>query len=131
MSEQNVELVRRMYEAFHAGDFGGALAFFDPAVTFDASVRVDGDISHGREELAAMVTEWVGDWEQWHETIEEIRDLGRQVCVVSTQRGRGKGSGIEVEDRYVVLYAIEGDKIKSMTLYQTAGEAVEAAGLRE
>jgi ketosteroid isomerase-like protein len=65
------------------------------------------------------------------ETIEEIRDLGSRVCVVTTQRGRGKGSGIEVEDRYVVLYEMEGDKIGSMTLYATTAEAVEAAGLRE
>ena len=78
-----------------------------------------------------MVTQWVGAWEQWRETIEEMRELGSQVWVVTTQRGRGKGSGVEVEHRYVVLYEIEGDKISSLTLYATAAEALEAAGLRE
>jgi ketosteroid isomerase-like protein len=131
MSREKVEMVRRMYEAFHAGDFEGALAYFDPEVTFDASVRVDGGIGHGREQLNAMVAQWVGAWEQWRETIEEMRDLGSQVCVVTTQGGRGEGSGIEVEDRYVVLYEIEGDKISSMTLYTTTAEALEDAGLRE
>jgi ketosteroid isomerase-like protein len=131
MSQENVEIVRRMYESFHAGDAEGALSYFDPEVMFDASVRVDSGIGHGREELAAMVAQWVGGWEQWRETIEQMHDFGSQVCVVTTQRGRGKGSGIEVEDRYVVLYEIEGDKISSMTLYTTPEEALEAAGLRK
>jgi ketosteroid isomerase-like protein len=131
MSEENVEIVRRMYEAFHTGDVESALAYFDPEVRFDASVRVDGGTGHGREELNAMVAQWVGAWEGWRETIEEIRDLGSQVCVVTTQHGRGRGSGVEVEDRYVVLYEIEGDTISSLTLYATAVEALEAAGLRD
>lgn len=124
-------MVRRMYEAFHASDFDGALAYFDPAVVFDASVRVDGGIGHGREELFAMVAQWVGSWEEWREEIDEMRDLGSKVCVVTTQRGRGKGSGIELQDRYVVLYEIGGDKISSMTLYKTTAEALEAAGAPE
>jgi ketosteroid isomerase-like protein len=78
-----------------------------------------------------MVAQWVGSWEHWRETIEETHDLGSQVCVVSIQRGRGKGSGVEVEDRWAVLYGIEGDRINSMTLYTTAAEAHEAARLRE
>jgi ketosteroid isomerase-like protein len=30
MSEENVEVVRRMYNAFHGGDIDGALSHFDP-----------------------------------------------------------------------------------------------------
>ena len=36
-----------------------------------------------------------------------------------------------MEDRYVVLYELEGDKISGMTPYATTAEALEAAGLRE
>jgi ketosteroid isomerase-like protein len=131
MSQENVEIVKAMYEAFYAGDFDGALAYFDPAVMIDASVRVDGGIGHGREELYAMVAQWVGGWEEFRDETEEIRDLGSQVCVVSTQRGRGKGSGIELEDRWTVLYEIKADKISSMRLFTTTAEALEAAGRRE
>jgi len=60
MSQENVEIVRRMYEAFHRGDFDGALACFDPAVEVDAGVRVDEGIGHGRDAVATMVARWVG-----------------------------------------------------------------------
>jgi len=44
------------------------------------------------------MSRYLGTWEDWREEIEEIRDLGTQVYVASTQRGRGKGSGIAVEN---------------------------------
>ena len=73
----------------------------------------------------------LGAWDEWREEIEEIRDLGSQVLVVSKQRGRAKGSGIEVETRYAVLYGIHGDKITRMAIYSETAEALEAAGLAE
>jgi ketosteroid isomerase-like protein len=129
MSQENVEVVKRMYQAFHGGDAEGALAHFDPDVLVDASRRVDGGIGHGREELNAIISRWLGAWEEWREEIEEIRDLGNQVLVVATQHGRGKGSGVEVENRYALLYGVEGDSISAMTVYPTPAEALEAAGL--
>ena len=131
MSEENVEVVRRMYEAFHAGDFEGALASFDPEVIFDASMRVDGGIGRGREGLAAMVAQWVGGWDEWREEIEGMRDLGSQVLVVSRQHGRAKGRGIEVEAHYAVLYDVDGVSITRMAIYSEPADALAAAGLRE
>jgi ketosteroid isomerase-like protein len=131
MSQENVEMVRRMYEAFHRGDFDGALAHFDPEVEVDASVRVDEGIGHGRDAVATMVARWVGAWDEWREEIEEMRDLDSHVVVVSTQRGRAKGSGIEVETRYAVVYEIRGGKITRMVLHSRPEEALEAARLEE
>jgi ketosteroid isomerase-like protein len=131
MSERNVELVRRMYEAFYGGDVEGALAHFDRDVIVDASVRVDEGIGHGRDAVRAMVARWVGAWEEWHEDIEEMRDLGNQVLVVSKQHGRAKGSALEVEARYAVLYEIAGERIIRMTLYAEPAMALEAARGRE
>lgn len=131
MSEQNVELVRRMYKAFHAGDAEGALACFDDEVVVDASRRVDAGIGHGRDELSDIIAKWVGTFDDWREEIAEIRDLGSQVYVLATQFGRGKGSGVEVELTYAVLYEVKGDRITQMTIYMDPAEALEAAGVAE
>jgi ketosteroid isomerase-like protein len=131
MSQENVEIVRRMYEAFHAADTVSALACFDPDVVVDFSRRPDGRVGHGREYLNQIITSWLGAWEEWHEEIDEIRDLGNQVYVLATQRGRGKGSGVEVEQSYAVLCEVDGNSITNMTYYPKAAEALEAAGLRE
>jgi ketosteroid isomerase-like protein len=131
MSEENVEIIRRMYEAFYRGDFDDALAFFNPEVEVDASMRVDEGVGHGRDAVYAMVARWVGAWDEWREEIEEMRDLGGQVLVASKQHGRAKGSGIEVEAHYAVLYEMSGDKIAPLTIYSEVAEALEAAGLSE
>ncbi len=78
-----------------------------------------------------MVARWVAAWDEWREEIDEIRDLGSQVLLASTQPGRAKGGGIEVESRCAVLYEIRGDKITRMSLYSEVAEALEAAGLSE
>ena len=78
MSQENVEVVRRMYEAFHGGDAAGALACFDPEVVIDLSRRLEGGIGHGRDELNKMINQWVGTFDDWREEIEEIRDRGAQ-----------------------------------------------------
>ncbi len=131
MSEENVEIVRRMYDAYYGGDADGALSYFAPDVVADFSRRLDGRIGHGHEELQKLLIEWLGTFEDYREEIEEMRDLGSAVLVIATQRGRGKGSGVEVENRYALLYEIQGDKITRFAGYFTVEEALEAAGLSE
>ena len=61
MSEENVEVVRGMYDAFHSGDADGALAHFDQDVVVDASkARPDGGRGQGREQLNVIVAAWMG-----------------------------------------------------------------------
>jgi ketosteroid isomerase-like protein len=131
MSRENVEIVRRMYETYHAGDAAASLACFDPDVVVDFSRRADGRVGQGREYLSQAVASWMGAWEEWQEEIEDIRDLGSQVYVAATQRGRGKGSGVEVEQSYAFLCEVGGGTITKVTYYPQAAEALEAAGLWE
>ena len=126
MSEANVEVVRRMYDAFYGGDAETALSHFDPEVVVDAPGRVDVDTGRGREAVAAIIGSWVAAFDDWSDEIEEMRDLGDRVQVIAVQRGRGKGTGIEVETRYAVVYEVAGDLITRMTLSDDRDESLEA-----
>ncbi len=127
MAEQSIDIVRRMYDAFHRGDAAAATDCFHPDVVVDASRRIDGGIGQGRDELNRIVGAWLGAFEEWSEELEQMRDLGDKVLVVSTQRGRGKGSGTEVEARYALLYEVRDGAITKMTMYTDLDEAHEAA----
>jgi ketosteroid isomerase-like protein len=131
MSRENVEVVQSLYEAFSRGDADAALSYFDPEVVMDASHRVDGRIGHGRQEMVAILGEWLGTWDEWHEEVEETRDLGDRVLVISTQSGIGKGSGIEWENRFAMLYEMQNGKITRWTIYDDVREALETVGLTE
>jgi ketosteroid isomerase-like protein len=124
---QSVEVVRRMYAAREDGDGEGVLACFHSGVVLDPRPRMDSGIVVGREELVRVIGEWTGEFDDWREEIHEIRDLGSQVYVVATQRGRGKGSGIDVETLYALLYEVSGDQITRITLFRDPAEALAAA----
>ena len=132
MSQESLELVRRMYDAFHARDFDRALSYFSGDVLVDGSkARPDLSIGKGRKYVDAMVSSWVGAWEEWSEEIEEMRALGSQVLVLSVHRGQGKGSGVQLEAPHFVLYDVRGGEITSMRMYRKLSDALEAAGLSE
>ena len=131
MPEENVEVVRRMYQASHGGNAEDALAFYDPNVVVDASVRMDGGIGRGRDELAQIVSGWTDAFDAWSDDIEEMRDLGDTVLVVSTQRGIAKRSGVEVHARYALLYEVRRETITRLTMFADVAEALKAAGLSE
>ena len=131
MSQENVAVVRRMYDAFHSGDPEGAINHFAPDATVDPPDHPDAQAGKGREALVRIIGSWVAAFDEWSEEIEEIRDLGDHVLVAATQRGRGKGTGIETELRYALLYEVEDGKISSMTFYSDVPNALEAVGRRE
>ncbi len=132
MSQENVEIVRRMLESFHAGDAQAALAFFSSDVVTDTSRsgRPDARNGRGREALAEIIGEWMAAWETWDEVVHEVRDLDDdRVMVDATQRGRGKGSGVEISTHYATIYELRRGEIASMSLFLNPAAALEAAGL--
>ena len=131
MSQENVEVIERMLASFHTGNTEEALASFSVAVVLDASRRPGGEVVHGRSGVSRMIGDWLAAWTEWSEKIHEIRDLGDRVLVFATQRGRGKGSGVEVVADYMTLYDLRDGEIIAMTLFVDTDEALEAAGLSE
>ena len=131
MPEENVELVKRMMALFHAGDAEGALACFSEDVLIEAPARPDVTGGRGREALGRLVGGWVDSWEDWSEEINEVRELGDHVMVISTQRGRAKSTGIEIAMQYPVLYEVRNGELSRVGLYGSPDEALEAAGLSE
>ena len=129
MSQENVDIVRRMLACFHQGDAAGALACFSRDVVVDASRRPDGRTGVGRSDLAAIIGQWLGAFEAWSEEIHQIHDLDDRVIVVATQRGRGKRSGVEVATEYATIYRVRGGEIAALTLYPDPAEGLRAAGL--
>ena len=75
MSEENVEIVRRMFEAYVAGDVDRALAHFHPDVAADFSVRGHTGPTEGREAMSETVAKWVRTWDDYSERIDDMRGL--------------------------------------------------------
>jgi ketosteroid isomerase-like protein len=132
MSQENVEIVRRMNEAWNGRDHGAWLAAYSPEAEIDWS-RSRGPLKgvyRGYDELEAF-------WDAFWSTFEDVQveyhgftEVGREVVVPNTAHIRGR-QGIEVVARSTFVYTVENGQITRNRMFQERAEALEAAGLPE
>ena len=131
MSQENVEIVRRIYEAQRSGDFAAAFALIDPEVECHVAFRPDKRLFHGHDGVAEATRTWIGAWEGFQSLIEEMIDAGDHVICVEQQSGRGKGSGVPLEQQIFAVFKVRDGKAVRMAWFFERSEALEAAGLSE
>jgi ketosteroid isomerase-like protein len=136
MLRENVEIVRRVYDAAARRDAATVLDIYDPEVELDLSrLQVVGfmgqDVYRGHEGLRSFFREWHEAWENIEYDYDELIDAGEEVISVVTRRGRGRASGAEVELAVALVWALREGKVVRVAWFRTRAEAIEAAGLRE
>jgi uncharacterized protein len=129
MSRENVEIVRQATEAYRRGALAEALAYMDPAVEWDMShVPVpDPGVYRGFDELAKFDAAWAEIWDTVDIEALEYIEVGDRVISVVRQQGRGKLSGVAVEQTFAQLWTLRDGKIVRVDLYPDLEEAKAAA----
>ena len=134
MSQENIDIHRRLQERIDAGDTEGQLNLIHPDIEL---VGDDFETFQGREgwrELAARDHELV---EEWRFEVEEHIDAGEYLVVVGRLRGTARSSGVRLEDLdaieppAVYLWRFRDGLAIEFRACRTKAEALEAAGLRE
>jgi ketosteroid isomerase-like protein len=134
MSQENVELVRRYYEAFAQGGFDRLMEYWSDDLDHRAAkdgVDDPGPI-RGKNAMRKHIGDWIDTFDEfWFEAVELI-DAGEDT-VVAVERfgGRAKLSGVETDQLGAVVFTIREGKIARCREYATRAEALEAIGLRE
>ncbi len=128
-AEQNVELARRAIDAFQAGDVESFLALMDPDVeVFSDPELPNSGTFRGHEGYMRWTMEWLDAWDDFRIEAQEFEPVGdRHVLIAVLQRGRGKGSGVEVEMRAWYMAEFRDGAAVRMHLYSTREQAFEAA----
>ena len=86
---------------------------------------------YGPEAVREFFRTWAGTFDDWGFDAEEVIDAGSSIFVCLHQWGRGKGSGIPVENRFFTVWTFERDKVIRFQGFTSRAEALKAAGLRE
>jgi ketosteroid isomerase-like protein len=130
MSQENVEIVRRAFafEVYGVGDRADAEGIFDPYVVMNPT---EEGPSYGLDAIRDNFEHWKGAWEDLEVTVEELIDAGDRVFLTAHHRGRGRGSGVQVDTRLYSVYTLRDGKVVRADEYAERAEALEAAGLRE
>jgi ketosteroid isomerase-like protein len=135
MSEENVEVVRRLFEGFQAAiDRGDPGAWIAETVPDDYEWIVPEfagrSVWRGREEFAEFVRTWTEDFDGWSLRAERLIDAGGdRVVALALQSATGKHSGVPVEMNLGQIYDLRDGRMVRVTNYFSHAEALEAAGL--
>jgi uncharacterized protein len=132
MSQENVEIVRRVYDASLRGETEAVIGQLDPAVRADLSERVfNPDVYEGHDGFRRFLTEIDDVWDDFRLEPLEFIDAGSKVVVSHMVRGRGKESGVEVELPSTSVYTVRDGLVTEVHMYREHSRALEAAGLSE
>jgi ketosteroid isomerase-like protein len=132
MSQENVEYVRRMVEAYGRGDFDTALASTpDDAEWVIAEENPNARTLRGPDEIRAYVRDWQETLGAMRYDIVELIDAGDAVVCLGKVSGRAGNDGPEVTVALAtVTYFRDGVPVRTHE-FLDAADALEAAGLKE
>ena len=137
MSQENVEIVRRVYDAAARHDTSNVLDFYDPEIEWDIShaparnLMGEPHVFNGHEGLRTFFRHWYEAWKHVEPDLEELIDAGEQVISVETTRGRGRTSGAVVELPHAAVWTFREDKIVRVVWFGSREEALATPGLKE
>jgi ketosteroid isomerase-like protein len=130
MSQENVEIVRSVYEGWLRGEIG--LDKLDPEISMVESETLPGAASaYGIEAVERYMRSFAKHWEQIKFEPQEYLDAGERVVVVARLIGSGKKSGVAVTRTWAYVWTIREGKALSMIGYADRAEALKAVGLEE
>ena len=130
MSRENVEVVRRIYDQYAAGDIDGLLSRVDPEIEFDLSDRLpDEGLHRGREAYRQFLKRTLELWADFQVEVEGLLDGGDAVVAIIHTTATGRASGIEIDERVGHVFWLRDEIPYRFKVFSDRSEALAAAGL--
>ncbi len=131
MSEENVEIVRRIYEGWSRGDFSVGRDLLAPgfewqqhAEAVEPGARRSGAVGNSLRNIFEI-------YEEFRVIPEEFIDAGERVVVLARVRGTARRSGIKLDERWGFVWTVRDGRLVRNEVYADRHDALQAAGLNE
>jgi uncharacterized protein len=132
MSQEDVEIVRSIYEAFNRGDVASARDMLHPDAEMHQPPEVpDAESYYGRDELVRGVELVAAEFDEFRLEPQEIAAAGDGVIVRVHVSGTGKASGIATEIEFFHAWTVRDGMPHRCAVRTTRADALEAVGLAE
>jgi ketosteroid isomerase-like protein len=132
MSEENVALVRAIYDAFAAGDVAGVVGRMNPDIEWNEAENfpyADNNPYRGPEAILSGVFARLGtEWDGFAALPEEYLDAGDTVVVLGRYRGTHGATGRALDAQLVHVWRIEDGKVARFQQYTDTLAAARATG---
>lgn len=130
MSQQNVEVVQRLYEAWGREEVPGPLELLDPKIEYvNPEGAIEPGIRRGLPAFNAAIEKLFDGWATWKMEPEQYRGAKNQVAVTIRYQARARRSGVTIEGRESALLTLQDGKIVRYEWFHGPEDALEAMAL--
>jgi ketosteroid isomerase-like protein len=131
MPHANANVVRAVVEAQQRRDWKAFRRLYDPAIEWEDASGLWGDWGkrRGFEEVRDAWVTWFEAFEQVDFEIEELLEAGENVVAFIRVAGRGRESGLVIEQRLPSVWTVRGGRVVRVRGYREDADALDAAGL--
>ena len=131
VSEENMEIVRRAWEAIDRRDNKSLFELYDPNIVWHSHYGPISGSYHGHEGVRQFFREWTEALESFRAQAREFIGTGDFVVVDVVVWARGRGSGVEAEMSQGHLCTVQNGRLTRVELFESKDKALEAAGFSE
>ena len=131
MSQENVEIVRAVYDCWRRGDFRATANKVAPDFEWKQVHGVVEPGSHVGAGASRALRSIFEVYEDLRVEAEEYVDAGDTIVVVARAHGTARGSGLHMDQRLAFVWTVRGGKPVQMEQYPNREDALKAVGLEE
>ncbi len=132
MSADHVETLRRLYERWGRGDFGGTEIYDEHVVLVLRHDFPEAGAHYGVEAISAyMRNDFLKDFAGATISGEEFIEAGDSVVVRVNQQATGPRSGAPVRMSYFQVWTFRGNSVVRLESIMERSDALAAAGVAE
>jgi ketosteroid isomerase-like protein len=135
MSQENVEAVRRVSDAYNRRDVQAMLRELHPEIEWYPWLQVQlgggATVYRGHQGIREGIRDGDDAFSEVRTELSEVRDVGERAVAIGQLRGRGRESGAMTESALAWIVDFESGKVIRVREYLDPNEALEAAGLSE
>jgi ketosteroid isomerase-like protein len=131
MSEESVELVRRVFEAYNSGDIGRIVAMTDPEFEGEIppELSAEPDTYRGHDGIRRYFESFQDAMQEIRFHPERIWDAGDSAVVILRLTAKGRQTAIPVEQRLALAWTFRDGRALRVRAYATREQALKAVGL--
>ncbi len=132
MSQENVEVVRRIYREVSSRRALPKELFDADCVTDWTEVSPDFGVLHGADATEEAVASYFQTFEDFHVEAEAVLHADSERVVTAVRDGgRMKASNAEVSNHFFHAWTLRDGKVVRLSSHLVRERALEAVGLRE
>jgi ketosteroid isomerase-like protein len=132
MAQDNVQLIRGLYEAFGKGDISTVLGQMDEDIEWREAenfIYADQNPYVGPQAvLDGVFMRFAAEWDAFTVTPEEWLDAGNHVVVLGTYTGRHKATSRAIRAQFAHVWAVRGTRVLRFQQYTDTKQFADVTG---